>query len=215
MYMPLNGMLLIARHHESIWNKAGIWTGSRDIHLTPFGKEMSYRMGEEVRDVRIQQAICSMQVRTKETLDEMLRAMGAEDVPTMRSAAINERDYGDFTGKNKQGMREALGKDEFDRLHREFDYPIPHGESLRVVYERAVPYYRNTIVPLLKEGKNVLVVSHGNTLRSIMKYIESISDDDIKNVEMPFGAIYMYRVDEEGKLISREDRHTDAYESHH
>ena len=172
-------------------------------------------MGLQIKDFHIEQAICSMQCRTKETLDQMLRAMQQEDVPVIRSEAINERDYGDYTGKNKHAMRDLLGQDVFDQLHREFDYPIPHAETLRVVYERVVPFYLQTVVPLLREGKNVLVVSHGNTLRSLMKYIESISDDGIKDVEMLFGTILIYKVDEEGKMISRDERFTEKYESHH
>ena len=204
--MPLDGTLLIARHHESQWNKLGIWTGSRDVHLTEYGKEMSYEMGLQVKDIHIEQAICSEQHRTKETLDEMLRAMEQQDVPILRSAAINERDYGEYTGKNKHEMEIELGRDMFDRMHREFDYPIPHGETLRMVYERAIPFYLETIVPMLREGKNVLVVSHGNTIRALMKYIEGISDDDIKRVEMLFSTVVLYCVDDEGKLVSRSER---------
>ena len=206
---------MVARHHESMWNKLGVWTGSRDVHLTPYGVKMSYEMGLDVHDIRIQQAVCSTQCRTKETLDQMLAAMEQTDVPILRSAAINERDYGDFTGKNKLAMAEELGEGEFERLHRDYLHPIPHGESLKMVYERAVPFYLETILPMLRDGKNVLMVSHGNTIRALMKYIESISDDGIKDVEMIFGAVLIYRVDGEGKLVSRDERFTERYESHH
>lgn len=205
--MPLiDGTLLIARHHESQWNKRNVWTGSRDVHITEYGKEMSYEMGLQIRDFHIDQAICSQQHRSKETLDEMLRAMGKRDVPVMRSAAVNERDYGIYTGKNKHDMEVEFGHSEFEHLHRDFDYPIPDGETLRMVYDRAVPFYLQTIVPMLHTGENVLLVSHGNTLRSLMKYIESISDTDISTVEMPFSTVYIYRVDEEGRLVSRDER---------
>lgn len=213
--MPIDGTLLVARHHESEWNERGVWTGSRDVHLTPWGKEKSYEMGLQVREFDIQQAICSTQHRAKETLDEMLRAMGAEGVPLIRSSAINERDYGDFTGMNKWAMREKLGETEFNRMRREFDYPIPHGESLHMVYDRTVPFYLETVVPILEEGKNILMVAHGNSIRSMMKYIESISDDGIKDIEMLFGSILIYKVDDEGRLISRDERFADRYESKH
>ena len=213
--MPNNGTLLIARHHESEWNKLGEWTGSRDVHLTPYGKAMSFEMGLQIKDFRIDQTICSMQCRAKETLDQMLKAMGQTEVPLLRSSAINERDYGDFTGKNKLAMKKLMGEEEYNRMHREYAYPIPHGESLEMVFERAVPYYLDTIVPLLIEGKNVLVVSHGNTIRALMKYIESISDDQIKDVEMLFGSIVIYHVDNEGKLLDKDERFTEPYQSHH
>ena len=213
--MPNNGTLLIARHHESEWNKCGKWTGSRDIHLTPYGVEMSFEMGLQVKDFHIDQAICSMQSRSKETLDQMLDAMNQKEVPIMRSAAINERDYGDYTGKNKLAMKELMGEAEYDRMHREYAYPIPHGESLKMVYERAVPYYLEEVLPILRDGKNVLMVSHGNTIRALMKYIESISDDQIKDVEMLFGSVIIYRVDDEGKLLEKDERFTESYQSHH
>jgi 2,3-bisphosphoglycerate-dependent phosphoglycerate mutase len=204
--MPIDGTLLIARHQESLWNKHGVWTGSRDVHLTPEGKRTSFEMGLQLQEFTVQQAVCSMQCRSKETLDEMLSAMHQQDVPIMRSAAINERDYGDFTGKNKEAMRELMGDEEFNHMHRDYLYPIPHGESLKDVYGRAVPFYIETIVPLLKAGKNILLVSHGNTIRALTKYIEDISDDEIKDVEMLFGSILIYQVDEIGRLISRTER---------
>ena len=213
--MPNNGTLLIARHHESEWNKLGEWTGSRDVHLTPYGVKMSYEMGLQVKDFHIDQAICSTQCRSKETLDQMLAAMGQEEVPLLRSSAINERDYGDFTGKNKLAMKELMGEAEYDHMHRDYTYPIPHGESLKMVYERAIPFYLETVVPMLREGKNVLVVSHGNTIRSLMKYIESISDDQIKDIEMLFGSVLIYHVDDEGKLVDKDERFTEPYQSHH
>ena len=213
--MPQNGTLLVARHHESEWNKLGEWTGSRDVHLTPHGIHMSYEMGLQIKDFHIDQAICSMQCRSKETLDQMLDAMGQTGVPLMRSAAINERDYGDFTGKNKLAMKALMGEAEYNRMHREYSYPIPHGESLKMVYERVVPYYLDVIVPILRTGENVLVVSHGNTIRALMKYIESISDEQIKDIEMLFGSVLIYHVDDEGKLIDKNERFTEPHHSHH
>ena len=210
---PIDGTLLIARHTESEWNKRGIWTGTRDIHLTPYGKERAYDLGLLIADIDIQQAFCSEQHRSRETLDEMARAMGRSDVPIIHSSALNERDYGDYTGKNKWNMRDLVGEIEFDRMRREFEYPIPHGETLSAVYARAVPFYVETIVPMLHDGKNVLVVSHGNTLRSLMKYIESISDEGIKDVEMMFETVYIYKVDDQGRLISRDERFAGSRES--
>lgn len=212
---PIDGTLLIARHTESEWNKRGIWTGTRDVHLTPYGKERAYVMGEQIKGFDIQQAFCSEQHRSRETLDAMLSAMGEKDVPIIHTPALNERDYGDYTGKNKWAMRDLVGEAEFDRMRREFNYPIPHGETLAMVYARSVPFYLDTIVPMLSDGKNVLVVSHGNTLRSLMKYIESISDEGIKDVEMMFETVYLYHVDQEGRLISRDERFVGECEYEH
>ena len=105
-------------------------------------------------------------------------------------------------------MEKLLGKETFKELRRGWDYPIPHGETLKMVYERSVPYYLEKILPKVKEGKNVLVVAHGNSLRSIIKYIEGISDQNIANFEVPFGAILIYSVDEKGRMVHKEVRAT-------
>ena len=210
--MAAQGKLILARHHESEWSKLGKWTGSRDVHLTDFGFEKSEDMGLLIKDVKVDCAFASMEVRTIETLSCMLNVCERYEVPTEHSAALNERDYGIYTGKNKDEIEEALGKEEFDKLHRSWDYPIPRGESLRMVYERAVPYFLSTILPRVKEGKNTLVVAHGNSLRTIVKYIEGITDGAVADLEIPFGAIYIYDVDDEGKLVHKEVRQTDSIE---
>lgn len=204
------GKLIIARHHESEWNKLGKWTGLRDRHLDDYGFEKSADMGLLINDIRIDCAFASMLVRSIETLSSMLNACERYDVPTEHSAALNERDYGDYTGKQKWEMEKLLGEEEFKRLRRGWDYPIPHGESLKMVYDRAVPYFREQILPKVNEGKNVLVVAHGNSLRAIMKYIESVSDEGIADVEMPFGAIIIYDLDGIGHMISKEVRQTES-----
>jgi 2,3-bisphosphoglycerate-dependent phosphoglycerate mutase len=202
------GTLIIARHHESEWNKLGVWTGSRDRRLTEYGFEKSGDMGLLIKDIRIDEAFASMLVRTIETLSCMLNACELYEIPTTHSAALNERSYGDYTGKNKWEMEQLLGEEEFKRLRRGFDYPIPNGESLKVVYDRAVPYYLNTIFPELQKGKNVLVVAHGNSLRTIIKYIEQLSDEEIADVEVPFGSITLYTLNDEGQMINKEVRLT-------
>jgi 2,3-bisphosphoglycerate-dependent phosphoglycerate mutase len=201
-----HGTLIIARHHESEYNKLGLWTGTRDVHLTPHGKEKSFEMGLALKGAHIDQAFCSAQVRSLETLTEMLCAMGQEDAPIEHAAALNERDYGDYTGKSKWEMEKVLGEGVFDRVRREWDCPIPNGETLKEVYERVVPFYRARIVPLLLAGKNALIVSHGNALRALEVYVESIPTSEAHDVEMLFGAVVLYAVDGEGKMLSKEVR---------
>lgn len=200
------GKIILARHHESEWNKLGKWTGTRDRHLTEYGFKKSEDMGLLLKDINVDCAFASMQVRSIETLSCILNVCERYDVPTEHSSALNERDYGDYTGKNKWEIEDQLGEEEFKRLRREWDYPIPNGESLKVVYERVVPYYLDHIVPKAKEGKTVLVVSHGNALRALMKYMENISDEGMIDVEMPFGAIFIYEVDENGHKLSKSER---------
>jgi len=204
--MTLPGTLIIARHHESEWNKKGLWTGSRDVHLTEYGLQKSKEMGALIKDLPPDYAFASGQVRTDETLDQMFKALGIEFIDGESSPALNERDYGDYTGKNKWDMKELVGEEAFERMRRDWDYPIPHGETLKMVYERVVPFYLGTVVPLLRAGHRVLLVSHGNALRALMMYIESVPPARAREVEMLFGSVVLYRVDGEGKVQHKEVR---------
>lgn len=204
------GKLILTRHHESEWNKLGKWTGTRDRHLTPYGFKKSGDMGLLIKDIAVDQAFASMQVRSIETLSCILNVCERYEVPTEHSSALNERDYGDYTGKNKWEMARLLGEEKFKLLRRGWDYPIPNGESLKMVYIRAVPFFINRVLPCVKDGKNVLVVGHGNSLRVIIKYIEKISDQDIADVEISFGTIIIYELDDQGHLINKEIRQTES-----
>lgn len=199
------GKLIVARHHESEWNKLGKWTGKTDVDLTEYGLEMSVKMGGLIKDQTIDQAFVSEQVRTLETLLCMENGI-CIDVPITRSAALNERDYGDYTGKNKWEMEEILGTEEFEKLRRGWNYPVPHGETLKMVYERTVPFFLNTILPLLRQGKNILLVAHGNSIRALTKYIEQILDEDVSKINMLFGAVVIYDLDQDGHMIKKEVR---------
>lgn len=199
-----NGKLVIARHHESEWNKSGQWTGLRDRHLTDYGFEKSTEMGELIKDVKIDAAFASMQVRSIETLSCMLEEQNLFHVPTVHSLALNERDYGDYTGKNKWEMEELIGHDEWNKIRRGWDHPVPNGETLKMVYERVLPFYLNSILPLLKSNKNVLLVSHGNAIRALMKYIEKVSDEGVEKIEMLFGVALVYLVDNDGHMLTKE-----------
>ncbi len=207
----MSGTLIIARHHESEWNKLGKWTGLRDRHLDDYGFKKSEDMGFLIKDIPIDYAFASMLVRSIETLSCMLNVCKRYEVPTEHSAALNERDYGDYTGKNKFEMEKLLGEEEYKKLRRGWDYPVPHGETLKMVYGRAVPYFLKKILPLINKDKNILVVAHGNSLRALVKYIENISDDAISDVEVPFGAIIIYKLDEQGHMIHKEVRQTDSH----
>lgn len=199
------GKLIVARHHESVWNKLGKWTGEVDIGLTTYGFEMSKKMGKLISDLKVDQAFASTQVRSMQTLFCMEEGKWT-DVPIIRNSALNERDYGIYTGKNKMEMLKILGEEEFNKLRRAWDYPVPEGETLKMVYERIVPFYLSTMLPILKEGKNALMVAHGNSIRALMKYIEKLTDEDMMNVEMLFGAVVIYDLDEEGYMINKEVR---------
>jgi 2,3-bisphosphoglycerate-dependent phosphoglycerate mutase len=198
--------LIIVRHHESEWNKLGQWTGIRDRHLTEYGFQKSAEMGTLIKDIHIDAAFASMQVRSIETLSCILEGLNLVRVPTVHASALNERDYGDYTGKNKWEMQQLLGVEQWEKVRRDWNCPVPNGETLKMVYERAVPFYMNDILPLLNESKNVIVVSHGNAIRALMKYIENINDADVSNIEMLFGGIVIYEVDKDGHMVNKEVR---------
>lgn len=196
------GKLIIARHAESEWNATGQWSGITDVHLSEKGFHESTMLGLVLRDLktRIDVAYCSEQIRTRETLEGILSASQQFDVPVHRSASINERDYGDYTGKNKWEMKEILGEEQFNHLRRGWNEPVPNGETLKMVYARVLPFYKTTVLPQLLDGKNVLIVAHGNSIRALIKYIEELSDQDIESIEMIFGKIMMYDIDKHGHV---------------
>ncbi len=201
----MSGKLLIARHGESEWNAKGVWTGTTDVHLTPKGLHEAELLGQRIRDVKIDKAFYSEQVRSLETLKEMLKSAGQPDVPVTDSAGLNERDYGIFTGKNKWQVQKEIGEDAFNKLRRGWNEPVEGGETLKMVYERSTPFYKKQVLPLLQDGQNVLIVAHGNSIRSLMKYIESLSDEQIEHTEMIFGKILIYTVDTEGKKVTKQE----------
>ena len=204
------GKLILARHHESEWNKLGFWTGIRDRHLTDYGFEKSTEMGSLIKDIHVDRAFASMQVRSIETLSCILDALGEYRVPTEHSDALNERDYGDYTGKDKWEMQKILGVEQWDKVRRDWNCPIPNGETLKMVYERTIPFFLEHILPHVISGENVLVVAHGNSCRSMIKYIENISDEDISGIEMPFGGVILYDLDEKGHLVNKEVRQVES-----
>ncbi len=199
------GKLLLVRHAESEWNMIGRWTGRKNVNLSANGFRQATELGRLLADmdIHVNQAYCSEQVRTLETLEVMLSAAQKFGVPFERSDAINERDYGKYTAKNKWDMQRMVGEDEFTKIRRGWDHPVPGGETLKMVYERVVPFYQRKVLPLLAKGDNVLIVAHGNSLRALMKYVEDISDDDVENLEMPFGNILVYSVDELGQSTNK------------
>jgi 2,3-bisphosphoglycerate-dependent phosphoglycerate mutase len=201
----MDGILVLVRHGESEWNAKNVWTGLTDIGLTQKGKDEAMRAGVALKDISFDAAYSSPLSRARETLSLMLSAMG-QTITSVESKALNERDYGIYTGKNKLEIKQQLGDADFLSLRRGWDFPVEGGESLKEVYARVVPYYKETILPLLKNGKHVLVAAHGNSLRALIKYLENVSDEGIAEVELATGEIILYHMDSEGRVTSREKR---------
>ncbi len=198
--------LVLVRHGESEWNALGLWTGWRDIPLTEKGREEARRAAQALRDIPFDIAFTSKLVRAQQTLDEIKRELHLEDLPTIEDAALNERDYGDLTAKNKWQVEKEYGTEQFLKWRRSWDYPVPGGETLKDVYARVAPFYERYILPELRAGKNVLVAAHGNSLRALVKHLENIPDDEIPKLEIGTGEVYVYQVDPDGRIVSKEIR---------
>lgn len=198
--------LVLVRHGMSEDNAKGVWSGWRNPHLTEKGIEEARKAGEFLKDIHFDQAFTSDLTRAQQTLDEIKKVLGIETIPIIQTPALKEKNYGDFGGKNKWEIKKEVGDEEFMKIRRSWDYIIPGGESLEQVYKRVVPYYQEKILPLLKENKNILISLHGNSMRAFVKYLDNVSDNDIPNVEIATGEIYVYQIDENGKVIQKEIR---------
>lgn len=199
-----SGKLVVVRHGQSEWNALGKWTGTTDVHVTKTGILESARIGEKIKDIVFDYAYISEQIRTKQTLEAIMNGANQLGLRYESTASISERDYGIYTGMRKNDIQKIIGNEAFDELRRSWDSPVEGGESLKDVYERVVPFYLRIIMPRLRHGQNILIVAHGNSIRSLVKYIENISDTEIGDMEMIQGAALVYEVDHEGRAKSKD-----------
>jgi len=198
--------LVLVRHGQSEWNARGLWTGWTDVSLNEQGRKEAREAGETILDIHFDIGYTSNLIRSVQTIDEIKKVLKQEDLPTFKSIELNERNYGDLTGKNKWKIKEEFGEEQFLKWRRGWDGKVPNGESLKDVYSRVVPFFDNTILPELKSGKNCIVALHGNSMRALVKHIENIPDDKIENLEIATGEVYVYKIDREGKFTSKEIR---------
>lgn len=195
--------LVLIRHGQSAWNEKGLWTGLTDIELNEKGHEEARNAAKKIPDIKFDVAYTSSLKRSQQTLDDILAKLD-QSPEIHKNDALNEKDYGIYTGKNKWEVKKEVGDDEFLKIRRSWDYRIPQGESLKDVYDRAVPYYKEHILKDLEAGKNVLVVAHNNSLRALVKYLEDVSDAEIPERELATGEAYVYQVDKNGDILKKE-----------
>ena len=177
-----------------------------DIVLAPEGKKEAVRTARALKGINIDVAYCSELKRAKETWTEMKKVLQLGKMPTTCSVALNERDYGIYTGKNKWEIQKSVGEKKFQRIRRAWNEPIPRGETLKDVYARIVPFYTSTILRDLRTGKNVIVVAHGNSLRALVKYLEKLSAKEIASVEIGIAEAHIYKVNPSGAIVGKEVR---------
>lgn len=196
--------LVLVRHARSEWNAKGMWTGWTDIGLSEHADEEVAALATQLPPIEFHIAYTSTLRRATETLRKLKERLGITNLSTMAHEALNERNYGAFTGKNKWEVRAEIGEEAFQRLRRGWDVPVPDGESLKDVYDRVVPYYENTILPVIEEGKNVLIVAHGNSLRALMKHLEGLDEAAVADAEIGVAEARIYEVDPAGRILSIE-----------
>jgi 2,3-bisphosphoglycerate-dependent phosphoglycerate mutase len=199
-------VLVLVRHGQSEWNRLNLFTGWRDPDLTERGLIEARWAGRLIRtqDVTFDAAFTSGLKRAQNTLDIILSEIGQPNVPITRDVALNERDYGDLSGLNKDEARKRWGDDQILLWRRSYDVPPPGGESLKDTAARVLPYYEANIWPLVRAGKNVIVTAHGNSLRALIMRLEKLTGEEILARELATAAPIVYRLTTEG--ISAERR---------
>lgn len=221
------GKLILVRHGQSQWNLENRFTGWVDVPLSEKGREEASSAGRKLRDIRIDTIYVSHMTRAIQTLHYILLELSdtripiiyheekrihdwehytgekQKEIPIYQSVDLAERYYGDLQGLNKAETMKKYGDVQVHLWRRSYDINPPNGESLKDTCDRTIPYYENHILPQLQAGKNVLVVAHGNSLRSITKFVENISDKEIPTVEIPTGVPIVYTFDSQMKLQNK------------
>lgn len=197
--------LVTVRHGQSEWNKANRFTGWVDVELSEAGKEEARNAGKLLKRFHFDQGFTSVLKRATETLDIILEETGQTDLPITRDKALNERMYGDLQGMDKDEMREKHGEEQVHIWRRSFDVAPPNGESLKDTADRVLPYYKKVIEPLLKAGKTIIISAHGNSLRALVMHLENLEPEEIVKVEIPTGRPWIYELDKDLKVLSKEE----------
>lgn len=217
--------LILLRHGESVWNKKNVFTGWVDVPLSPKGIIEAIKAGEQLSDIEFNIVYTSVQVRAIETAMLALaqnksektpavihnegkmkdwtriysEAMNNDIIPVYQDWHLNERYYGELQGKNKAETAMEYGNEQVHLWRRSYDVPPPNGECLKDTAERAIPFFKEEIIPRLEQGKNILISAHGNSLRSIVMYIESLTKEGVLSLEIPTGNPLFYEY-KDGKL---------------
>jgi len=192
--------LVLVRHGQSLWNLENRFTGWVDVPLSEKGVAEARRAGELLNGFRFDVAYTSALTRAQETLRILLETMGAQP-PIIRDQALNERHYGDLQGLNKEDTAKRYGADQVKLWRRSYDVPPPNGESLEMTAKRTLPFFDRCIAGDLRQGKNVLVVAHGNSNRSIVMQLDHLSGEQVVALELATGAPLVYEVEKDGATV--------------
>jgi 2,3-bisphosphoglycerate-dependent phosphoglycerate mutase len=202
----MSGTLVLVRHGQSEWNLKNLFTGWKDPDLTELGIEEAKTGGQALKDygITFDIAFTSVLKRAQNTLTIVLDQIGQQGLETIRDQALNERDYGDLSGLNKDDARAKWGEEQVHIWRRSYDIPPPVGESLRDTGARVWPYYLTDILPRVLAGQNVLVAAHGNSLRSLVMVLDRLSKEQILALNLATGVPMVYKLKADSTVASKE-----------
>jgi 2,3-bisphosphoglycerate-dependent phosphoglycerate mutase len=200
-------LLVLVRHGESEWNLKNLFTGWKDVDLTENGIREARAAGRKLKaqGIHFDVAFTSALIRAQRSLDLILEEMGQTNIPVIKDQALNERDYGELAGLNKDDARAKWGAEQVHVWRRSYDVPPPGGESLKDTAARVLPYYLKEILPRLLRGEHVLVSAHGNSLRALVMVLERLGPDEIVKRELGTGVPMVYRLNADSTVASRAD----------
>ena len=203
----MDRLLVLVRHGQSEWNEKNLFTGWRDPELSPLGVDEARRAGKAMKASALfpRVAFTSALKRAQQTLDLVLDELHTREVPIIPDRALNERDYGDLSGLNKDDARAKWGEAQVQRWRRSYDEPPPKGESLRDTGARVWPFYIYRIQPHVLRGDGVLIVAHGNSLRALIMALDGLTPDEVVRLELATGVPVVYRFNADATV---EDKQT-------
>jgi len=202
----MDRLLVLVRHGQSEWNLKNLFTGWKDPGLTDLGVEEARTAGRRLkaRGLDFDVAFTSALTRAQETLRLMLKEIGRPELPTVRDQALNERDYGDLSGLNKDDARKRWGAEQVHLWRRSYDVSPPGGESLKDTVARALPYYVQEILPRVMRGERALVAAHGNSLRALAMVLDRLTPETIPSMELATGLPLVYRLNADTTVAAKE-----------
>lgn len=200
-------LLVLVRHGQSEWNLKNLFTGWRDVNLTEQGVAEARTAGKKLKaqGIHFDVAFTSVLVRAQRTLDLVLEEMGQTKIPIFKDQALNERDYGELVGLNKDDARKKWGEEQVLKWRRSYDVAPPGGESLKDTVARALPYFVQEILPRVLRGERTLVSAHGNSLRALVMVLERLSPEGILKRELATGVPILYRLNADSTVAEKVD----------
>jgi 2,3-bisphosphoglycerate-dependent phosphoglycerate mutase len=199
------GQLVLVRHGQSQWNLENRFTGWVDVPLSPLGEEEARQAGASLKGIKFDEAFTSGLQRAQNTLLLILEQTGQTSLPITKDPALNERHYGDLQGLDKAETAKKFGDEQVHIWRRSYDVAPPKGESLKDTAARVLPYFESKILPLVKDGKNILVAAHGNSLRAIVMFLDKMTKEQVLELNLATGVPLLYQIEKDGRVTGKSE----------